>query len=104
MLYMVPGLLAGVVFYLILTAFSWSIETISSKKYRLRAHVRLLIQCLVAITFTIFLATAGGGGNWATQMQVSGFILAGCALSLITSITDKSHPQGKAEQDEHTDN
>lgn len=93
MAYIVPGLLAGAVFYLILTAFNWGIEAVSSKKYRLRAHGRLLIQCLVAFTFSIFLATAGGGGNWATHMQVSGFLLAGCILSLITSITDKSHPR-----------
>ena len=97
MLYMVPGLLAGVVFYLILTVLNWGVEAISSKKYRLRAHGRLIVHCLVAIAFTIFLAVAGGGGNWATQMQVSGFILAGCILSIVTSVTDKSRDQGKAD-------
>lgn len=97
MLYMVPGLLAGAVFYLILTAVNWGVEAVSSKKYRLRAHGRLIVHCLVAIAFTIFLAAAGGGGNWATQMQVSGFILAGCILSIVTSVTDKSCDQGKAD-------
>ena len=94
---MVPGLLAGVVFYLILTAVNWGVKALSSKKYQLRAHVRLIVHCLVAIAFTIFLAAAGGGGNWATQMQVSGFILAGCILSIVTSVTDKSCDQGKAD-------
>lgn len=103
MLYMVPGLLAGVVFYFILTALNWGVETISSKRYRLRAYGRLLFQCLAAIAFTIFLVTAGGGGNWATQMQVSGFILAGCILSLITSITDRPHTREKAQTNEHGD-
>lgn len=28
-------------------------------------------------------ALAGGGGNWATHMQASGYILAGCILSAI---------------------
>ena len=97
MLYMVPGLLAGVVFYLILTVLNWGVEAMSSKKYQLRAHVRLIVHCLVAIAFTIFLAAAGGGGNWATQMQVSGFILTGCILSIVTSVTDKSRDQGKAD-------
>lgn len=97
MLYMVPGVLAGAVFYLILTAVNWGVEALSSKKYQLRAHVRLIVHCLVAIAFTIFLAAAGGGGNWATQMQVSGFILAGCILSIVTSVTDKSCDQGKAD-------
>ena len=97
MLYMVPGLLAGAVFYLILTAASWGVEAVSSKKYQLRAHGRLIVHCLVAIAFTIFLAVAGGGGNWATQMQVSGFILAGCILSIVTSVTDRSRDQGKAD-------
>lgn len=69
----------------------------SSKKYQLRAHGRLIVHCLVAIAFTIFLAVAGGGGNWATQMQVSGFILAGCILSIVTSVTDRSRDQGKAD-------
>jgi len=97
MLYMVSGLLPGVVFYLILTAVNWGVKALSSKKYQLRAHVRLIVHCLVAIAFTIFLAAAGGGGNWATQMQVSGFILAGCILSIVTSVTDKSCDQGKAD-------
>lgn len=97
MLYMVPGVLAGAVFYFILTAVNWGVEAVSSKKYQLRAHVRLIVHCLVAIAFTIFLAAAGGGGNWATQMQVSGFILAGCILSIVTSVTDKSCDQGKAD-------
>ncbi|CCE54907.1 uncharacterized protein fragment [Corynebacterium casei UCMA 3821] len=51
----------------------------------------------MAIAFTIFLAVAGGGGNWATQMQVSGFILAGCILSIVTAVTDRSRDQGKAD-------
>ena len=97
MLYMVPGVLAGAVFYFILTAVNWGVEAVSSKKYPLRAHGRLIVHCLVAIAFTIFLAAAGGGGNWATQMQVSGFILAGCILSIVTSVTDKSCDQGKAD-------
>lgn len=97
MLYMVSGLLPGVVFYLILTAVNWGVKALSSKKYQLRAHGRLIVHCLVAIAFTIFLAAAGGGGNWATQMQVSGFILAGCILSIVTSVTDKSCDQGKAD-------
>ncbi len=33
----------------------------------------------------IFLVVAGGGGNWATRMQASGYILAGCILSAIDS-------------------
>ena len=94
---MVSGLLPGVVFYLILTAVNWGVKALSSKKYQLRAHGRLIVHCLVAIAFTIFLAAAGGGGNWATQMQVSGFILAGCILSIVTSVTDKSCDQGKAD-------
>ena len=97
MLYMVSGLLPGVVFYLILTAVNWGVKALSSKKYQLRAHVRLIVHCLVAIAFTIFLAAAGGGGNWATQMQVSGFILAGCILSIVTSVTDRSRDQRKAD-------
>lgn len=97
MIYMVPGFLAGVAFYLILSAFNWAVETMSSNRHRLRAHSRLVLHCLVAVSFTIFLVTVGDGGNWATQMQVSGFILAGCILSLVTSIGDKSRPYGNPE-------
>lgn len=97
MLYIVPGVLAGIVFYLILAVVNWIVERMWSKKRRLRAHSRLVIHCLVAIAFTIFLVVAGGGGNWATHMQVSGFLLAGCLLSFITAVQDKSHPQ---EEDE----
>lgn len=93
---MVPGVLAGAVFYFILTAVNWGVEAVSSKKYQFRAHGRLIVHCLVAIAFTIFLAAAGGG-NWATQMQVSGFILAGCILSIVTLGADKSRDQGKAD-------
>lgn len=97
MLYIVPGVLAGIVFYLILAVVNWIVERIGSKKRRLRAHSRLVIHCLVAIAFTIFLVVAGGGGNWATHMQVSGFLLAGCLLSFITTVQDKSHLQEENE-------
>ena len=70
---MVPGLLAGVVFYFILTVLNWGVETISSKRYRLRAYGRLLFQCLAAIAFTIFwlLLAAGAIGQLRCRSAVS---------------------------------
>lgn len=103
MLYLVPGALAGVVFYLILGIVNWIVERIWSKKRRLQAHSRLVIHCLVAIAFTIFLVVAGGGGNWATHMQVSGFLLAGCLLSFITAAQDKAHRLGEGEISQSVD-
>ena len=88
MLYLVPGALAGIVFYAILTAVSWAIGR-AWPQYRLGAHSRLVIHCLVAIAFSIFLVVAGGGGNWATHLQISGFLLAGCVLSFVTAAQDK---------------
>ncbi|TFA92726.1 hypothetical protein EU799_05280 [Corynebacterium silvaticum] len=93
MLYIVPGMLAGIVFYLILTVVNWFVEGIWPKNRRLRAHSRLAIHCLAAIAFTIFLVVSGGGGNWATHLQISGFLLAGCLLSFITSIRDNPRIQ-----------
>ena len=95
MLYIVPGILAGIVFYLVLSAVSWFLEYVWPKNRRLYAHGRLVIHCLVAIAFAIFLAVSGGGGNWATHLQVSGFLLAGCMLSFITFIGDNPRPQRK---------
>ena len=91
MLYIVPGLLAGVAFYLVLAVVSWGIERIWSAGRRLRAHTRLHIHCLVAIVFGKVLAVAGGGGNWAPHLQLSGFLLAGCLLSTVTAARDKAH-------------
>ncbi|OLN12410.1 hypothetical protein D9B38_11410 [Corynebacterium diphtheriae] len=44
--------------------------------------------CNRAIAFTIFLVVFGGGGNWATHLQISGFLLSGCMLSFVTSTRD----------------
>lgn len=93
MLYIVPGLLAGILFYLLLAIVSRMVEAMSSRKRRLRAHGRLVIHCLAAVGFTMFLVIAGGGGNWATHMQMSGFLLAGCLLSFVTAIRDKTYTQ-----------
>jgi len=82
-LYMIPGLLAGAAFYFIVSASNWFAWKVSSKKYRLKAYGLLFIYCLAAIAFSIFLAFPGGGGNWATHLQISGFLLAGCVLSFI---------------------
>ena len=95
MLYIVPGILVGIIFYLILTVVSWLLGSVWPKNQRLHAHSRLAIHCLAAITFTIFLVVSGGGGNWATHLQVSGFLFAGCMLSFITSIRDNPRPQQK---------
>ena len=84
MLYLVPGALAGIVFYVILTAVSWAIGKAWPQR-RLGAHSRLALHCLAAVTFSIFLAVAGGGGKWATHLQISGFLLAGCVLSWVTA-------------------
>ncbi|WP_306507770.1 hypothetical protein ACKFRM_02535 [Corynebacterium sp. YSMAA1_1_D6] len=88
MLYLVPGALAGIVFYVILAAVSWAIGKVWPQ-CRLGAHGRLAIHCLVAIAFSIFLVVAGGGGNSATHLQISGFLLAGCILSFITAAQEK---------------
>lgn len=88
MLYLVPGALVGIVFYVILAAVSWAIGKIWPQ-CRLGAHSRLTIHCLVAIAFSIFLVVAGGGGNWATHLQISGFLLAGCVLSFVPAAQDK---------------
>ncbi|MFA1532053.1 hypothetical protein ACDL65_08375 [Corynebacterium belfantii] len=88
MLYIVPGILAGIIFYLILSAVSWFVNKVWPKNRQLRAHSRLAIHCLAAITFTIFLVVSGGGGNWATHLQISGFLLSGCMLSFVTSTRD----------------
>lgn len=85
MLYMVPGALAGGLVYAILLGLSWVINVISARRYRLGAHSRFIVYCLIAVGFMIFLVVAGGGGNWATHMQASGYILAGCILSAIDS-------------------
>ena len=84
MLYLVPGALAGIVFYVILTAVSWAIGKVWPQ-CRLGAHSRLVIHCLAAVAFSIFLVVAGGGGNWATHLQISGFLLVGCVLSWVTA-------------------
>lgn len=84
MLYLVPGALAGITFYVILTTVIWAIEK-AWPQCHLGAHSRLVIHCLVAIAFSIFLVVAGGGGNWATHLQISGFLLAGCVLSWVTA-------------------
>ena len=88
MLYLVPGALAGIVFYVILAAVSWAIEKVWPQRH-LGAHGRLAIHCLVAVAFSIFLAVAGGGGNSATHLQISGFLLAGCILSFVTAAWDR---------------
>ena len=88
MLYLVPGALAGIVFYVILAAVSWAIGKVWPQ-CRLGAYGRLAIHCLVAIAFSIFLVVAGGGGNSATHLQISGFLLAGCILSFITAAQEK---------------
>ena len=88
MLYLVPGALAGITFYAILTAVSWAIGKFWPH-CRLGAHGRLAIHCLVAIAFSIFVFVADGGGDWATNLQNSGFLLAGCVLSFITAAQDK---------------
>ena len=88
MLYLVPGALAGIVFYVILAAVSWAIEK-AWPQCHLGAHSRLAIHCLAAVAFSIFLALPGGGGNWATHLQISGFLLAGCILSFITAAQEK---------------
>ncbi|AKE39689.1 hypothetical protein [Corynebacterium camporealensis] len=93
MLYIVPGILAGIIFYLFLTVVNWFTEEVWPKNFRLRAHSRLAIHCLAAIAFTLFLVTSGGGGNWATHLQISGFLLAGCLLSFITAFRDKARTQ-----------
>lgn len=84
MIYLVPGALAGIIFYAILTAVSWAIGKVWPQRH-LGAHGRLAIHCLAAVAFSIFLAVAGGGGNWATHLQISGFLLAGCVLSWVTA-------------------
>ena len=84
MLYLVPGVLAGITFYAILTVASWGIGTAWPQR-RLSAHSRLTLHCLAAVAFSIFLALPGGGGNWATHLQISGFLLAGCVLSWVTA-------------------
>lgn len=89
MLYLVPGALAGITFYVILAAVSWAIEK-AWPQCHLGAHSRLVIHCLVAIAFSIFLVVAGGGGNSATHLQISGFLLAGCVLSFVTAAWDRS--------------
>lgn len=83
MLYLVPGALAGIVFYVILTAVSWAIGKAWPQR-RLGAHSRLAIHCLAAVAFSIFLALPSGG-NWATHLQISGFLLVGCVLSWVTA-------------------
>lgn len=88
MIYGVPGALAGVVFYLLLIGVNAAVERIWSRKRRLRAHSRLVIYCLVAVAFTFFIVMAGGGGNWATHMQIAGFLLSGCIFSSLTALTD----------------
>ena len=97
MFYLVPGLLAGIAFYLFLAAVNWVIKKLWLEGFRLRAYSRLVVHCLVAIAFTIYLVVAGGGGNWATHLQVSGFLLAGCLLSFITAAQEKSDA-GKIEE------
>lgn len=52
MLYIVPGILAGIVFYLFLSVVSVFVNDIWPKSRQLRAHGRLAIQCLAAIAFT----------------------------------------------------
>ena len=84
MLYLVPGALAGITFYAILTAVSWAIEK-AWPQCHLGAHSRLTLHCLAAVAFSIFLALPGGGGNWATHLQISGFLLTGCVLSWVTA-------------------
>lgn len=95
MIYMMPGALAGIVFYLLLAGVNAGVERIWSKKHRLRAHSRLVIHCLVAIAFTIFIVVAGGGGNGGTHMQIVGFLLAGCLLSSMTALNDRLHYRGE---------
>ncbi|ART22549.1 hypothetical protein CBE89_13295 (plasmid) [Corynebacterium striatum] len=92
MLYIVPGILAGIIFYLFLSGVSWFVDKVWPKNRQLRAHSRLVIHCLAAITFTIFLVVSGGGGNWSTHLQISGFLLSGCMLSFVTS-TRETPPQ-----------
>ncbi|WP_411709145.1 hypothetical protein [Corynebacterium sp. LaCa116] len=94
MLYLVPGALAGITFYVILTAVNWAIQKVWPN-CRLGAHGRLVIHCLAAVAFSIFLAVAGGGGNWATHLQISGFLMAGCVLSFVTAAQDKKQSLNK---------
>lgn len=94
MLYLVPGVLAGITFYAILTAVSWAIGKVWPQRH-LGAHSRLTIHCLVAIAFSIFLVVAGGGGNSATHLQISGFLLAGCVLSFVTAAWDREQSHYK---------
>ena len=91
MIYVVPGALAGAVFYLLLIGVNAAVERVWSRKRRLRAHSRLVIYCLVAVAFTFFIVMAGGG-NWATHMQIAGFLLSGCLFSSLTALvhTQKS--------------
>ena len=88
MLYIIPGILAGITFYLILALLNWCLNKVLPKHLQLRAHSRLVIHCLVAVAYTIFLVFFGGGGNWATHLQISGFLLSGCMLSLVTPTRD----------------
>lgn len=88
MFYIVPGLLAGVVFYFLVAAVGWVGQAITKRKPGLRGHRRLVIHCLATAGFLVFLALNGGGGNWATNLQVSGFLIAGCLLSLLPSAAD----------------
>ncbi|AGS34227.1 hypothetical protein B841_03720 [Corynebacterium maris DSM 45190] len=89
MIYVVPGALAGTAFYLLLVGVNAAVERIWSRQRRLRAHSRLVIYCLVAVAFTFFIVMAGGG-NWATHMQIAGFLLSGCIFSSMTALADAS--------------
>ncbi len=82
MTYMIPGALAGVCFYLTLVLANSVLTRVWSEKYRLSAHARLVVFCFVAVAVSIFLAMFGGGGNSATHLQISGFLLVGVLLSL----------------------
>lgn len=86
MLYLVPGALAGLIFYLLLLGVSMVVERLWSSKRRLRAHSRLVIHCLAAVAFTFVVVVDGEGGNWATHMQIAGFLLSGCLLSSMTAL------------------
>lgn len=95
-MYMSPGILAGIVLYALIAVVNLIVVTQWSAKRRIRAHTRLMIFCLVAAAFMVFLALKGGGGNWATHLAVSGFLLAGCALSLTARTNDKEAYAGDA--------
>ena len=105
MLYMVPGAVAGLVVSLILVLLNRILAWFSSDRLRLSAHARLIIFCLAVVAYSFLLIVRDGGGNWATQYQVAGFLLVECLLTTITAVNEHRpraeraacrHPTGAA--------